>query len=209
MRMNPILKKLHIEEKEFVTSDEIRKYCNFFDHDYYITIRNLTSRGYLLRIFKGVFYLKTFDEVKLGKMKYSHLDLVSKGLELKGVETWYFGLQTALKLNNATHEHFTLDHVINDSLFRSKPITINGYRFKIVKLKKGLFGFGMNRNKYKYSNMDKTILDLIYIWRYNGKSEEKIIMDISEYRDHIIPDRIIRYSLHYPKSVRTTLEGII
>ena len=143
MRMNPILKKLHLEEKEFVTSFEIRNYCDIFDYNYYNTIRNLTSRGYLLRIFKGVFYLKTFDEVKLGKMKYSHLDLVSKGLELKGVKNWYFGLQTALKLNNATHEHFTMDYVINDKLFRSKPITINGYRFKFVKLKKDLLGFGV------------------------------------------------------------------
>ena len=207
--MNPILKKLHLEEKEFVTSVEIRKYCNIFDYDYYNTIRNLTSRGYLLRIFKGVFYLKTFDEMKLGKMKYSHLDLVSKGLELKGVKNWYFGLQTALKLNNATHEHFTMDYVVNDSLFRSKPITINGYRFKFVKLKKSLLGFGVNRNKILYSNMDKTILDLIYIWRYNGKPKEKIIMDISEYSDHIVPERITRYSVQYPKSVRRTLERII
>ncbi len=209
MRMNPILKKLHLEEKEFVTSFEIRNYCDIFDYNYYNTIRNLTSRGYLLRIFKGVFYLKTFDEVKLGKMKYSHLDLVSKGLELKGVKNWYFGLQTALKLNNATHEHFTMDYVINDKLFRSKPITINGYRFKFVKLKKGLMGFGVNRNIIQYSDMDKTILDLIYIWRYNGKPEVKIIGDISEYRDHIVPDRINQYSIHYPKSVKRTLERII
>ena len=209
MRMNPILKKLHIEGNEFVTSDVIRRHCEYFDYDYYNTIRNLTSRGYLLRIFRGIFYLRSFDEVKLGTNRYSHLELTTKGLELKGVTNWYFGLFTALKLNNMTHEHFTLDHVINDTIFRKGPIGIMGYPVKFIKLKDCLFGFGVNRNKYQYSDIEKTVLDLIYIWRYNGKPDEKILMDISEYADHIDRNRIAEYALHYPKTVGKMLEELI
>lgn len=63
--------------------------------NYKIAIRHLVSRGYLIRIFKGIFYIKYLDEVKLDKSKYSNLELVAKGLELKGVKKWYFGLYTA------------------------------------------------------------------------------------------------------------------
>src|SRR4030043_563174 len=124
IKSNLLLKKLAIDGKEFITSEELKRYCKSMGLNYEITIRHLVSRGYLIRIFKGIFYVKSLDEVKLGKSKYSHLELVAKGLELKGVKNWYFGLYTALKLNNMTHEHFAIDYVINDKLFRAKPIGI-------------------------------------------------------------------------------------
>ena len=77
---------------------------------------------YIIRIFRGIFYVKSLEEIKYKKVKYNHLELVAKGLELKGVKHWYFGLHTALKLNNATHEYFTIDYVITDSFYRNKPI---------------------------------------------------------------------------------------
>ncbi|MFO7991816.1 MAG: hypothetical protein R6U61_05935 [Thermoplasmata archaeon] len=206
---NPVLKKLHMEDKEFVTSEEIKSYCSTFDINYYNTIRNLLSRGYLLRIFRGIFYVKTLEEVKFGKTKYSHLDLVSRGMELKGVSAWYFGLNTALKMNNATHEHFTVEHVLNDSIFRRDSMEIAGHEFKFTKLKKELFGFGVIEDPYMHSDIDKTILDFIYLWRYNGKEEKRILMDISEYREYITEDRIRRYAEHYPKTVKQTMEELL
>lgn len=204
-----MLKKLHLEDKEFVTSDEVKNYCSTFDLDYNNTIRNLLSRGYLLRIFRGVFYVKTLEEVKFGKTKYSHLDLVSRGMELKGVSEWYFGLNTALKLNNATHEHFAVEYVLNDSIFRKNIMEIAGHEFKFTKLKESLFGFGVIDEPYMHSDIDKTILDFIYLWRYNGKEEKRIMMDISEYIGYITEDRIRKYSEHYPMSVKRTLEGLL
>jgi predicted transcriptional regulator of viral defense system len=129
-----LLKKLRIEEKEFVTSDELKNYCKPMDLNYEATIKYFIYRGYLTRIFKGIFHVKSLDDVKLGKAKYNHLELVSKGLELKGIKNWYFGLYTALKLNNMTHEHFAVDYVINDKLLRPKPMTISGYKFRFLKL---------------------------------------------------------------------------
>jgi len=79
---------------------------------------------YIIRIFKGIFYVKSLKEIKYGTEKYSHLDLGAKGLNLKGVENWYYGLHTAFKLNNITHEYYTMDYVISDSLYRNNPITI-------------------------------------------------------------------------------------
>ena len=207
--MNPVLKKIHLKDIEFVKSEEVRQFCKEFGLDYYNTIRNLTARGYLLRIFRGVFYVKSFDEIKMGRIRYSHMDFVSKGMDLKGVTNWYFGLNTALKLNNVTHEHFVVDYVVSDTLFRNKPINIAGYKFRFVKLKKSLFSFGIKHVKYKYSDMEKTILDLIYIARYTSVPKEKIVIDIEDYMGSVLKSRITKYSEKYPITVRKILEEII
>lgn len=209
MTMNPVLKKIHLENKEFIKADEIKGYCKDFKLDYYNTIRNLTARRYLVRIFRGVFYVRSFDEVKMGSMKYSHLELVSKGMELKGISNWYFGLSTALKLNNITHEHFTVDFVVSDTIFRSKPINIVGYKFRFVKLKNSLFDFGLKVNKYRYSDLERTILDFIYLWRFRSIPEEKIVIDLEGYMENVSKNKIKKYSVHYPNTVKKTLEEII
>jgi hypothetical protein len=210
MKMNPVLKKLHQDNREFVTSVEIKRYCARFKINYENTIRNLSSKGYLLRIFKGVFYIKSFDEVKLDKLKYSHLELVSNGMNLLDINEWYFCLFTALKLNNMTHEYFTIDHAASNVLFRGKPITIAGRKFKFYKLKPDLMTFGIKREgAIRYSDPEKTILDFTYIWRYNGLPKNKIQINLSEYIPHVSSDIIKKYFDYYPKSVRQTVESIL
>ena len=206
--MNPVLKKLHMEGKKFVTSDEIKEISSQYGLDHGNTVRNLMSRGHLLRILRGIFYVKSFDEVELGRMELSHLELVSKGLELKGVDDWYFGLYTALKLNNITHEHFPIDYVVSGTIFRKNPINMAGYKFKFVKIKESLLGFGIKENRYRYSDLEKTILDFIYLWRYNGKTNERILMDISDYARDISMKRMRNYSTHYPKTVQRVVEEL-
>ncbi len=208
MKTNLLLKKLHLEGKEFVTSAELKQYCRLMKLNYEIAIRHLISRGYLTRIFRGIFYVKSLEEVKLGKTKYSILELVAKGLELKGIENWYFGLYTALKLNNITHEHFAIDYVISDRLFRAKPVRIADYKFKFIKLSPLLLEFGLTKDGLRYSDSEKTILDFIYIWRYNGVPETKIIMDVAEWTKNISRDKIREYAEKYPKTVREIVEEV-
>src|SRR4030065_2139249 len=100
MRMGVLLKKLRIEKKEFITSKELELYCKSMKLNYTTVIRYFIAQGYLTRIFRGIFYVKTLDEMKLGRGKYSYLELVAKGLELKNVRNWYFGLDTARNLSN-------------------------------------------------------------------------------------------------------------
>jgi len=202
IKSNFLVKKLKIDEKEFITSEELKRYCKSMSLNYEITIRHLVSRGYLIRIFKGIFYVKSLDEAKLGKSKYNHLELVAKGLELKGVKNWYFGLYTALKFNNITHESFAVDYVVNDTLFRSKPINIAGYKFKFIKLTPKLLEFGITENNLKYSDPEKTILDFIYIWRYNGVPKEKIALDVSEWAKDLSSEKTKKYAANYPKTVQ-------
>src|SRR4030067_732442 len=202
IKSNLLLKKLAIDRKEFITSDELKRYCKNMGLRYEITIRHLVSRVYLIRIFKGIFYIKSPEEVKLNKPKYRHLELVAKCLELKGVKSWYFGLFTALKFNNMTHESFAIDYVINDKLLRSKPISIAGYKFRFIKLNSRLFEFGVVGNDLKYSDPEKTILDFIYTWRYNGVPKEKIVLDVSEWAKGVSREKIKKYAVNYPKTVQ-------
>ncbi len=209
MKSTILLKKFYIEGKEFVKSDEIKEYCDLLNLNYENVIRYFISRGYLLRIFRGIFYVKNLEELKFGSKKYSHLELVSKGLELKGIKNWYFSLYTALSLNNATHEFFTIDYVISENLYRNKMININNYKFKFMKLKPDLLNFGIIENKYRYSDLEKTILDFIYIWIYNSIPKKKISLNISEYTNNISEKIIRNYVKYYPNSVKEIVEGII
>jgi len=204
-----LIKKLHLEDMEFVTSEIIKTYCMPLKLDHKKAIQYLLKEGYLLRIFKGVYYIRTFDEIKLGRSKYSHLELISRGMELKGVKNWYFGLYTALKLNNLTHEHFAVDYVINDKIFRAKPMEISGHKFRFIKLKPGIFGFGAVEDALRYSDPEKTILDFIHIWRYNGIPDEKIIMDLSEYTGKLSKKKLREYAQNYSKTVRTIAKKVV
>lgn len=208
-KSNLLLKKLAIDKKEFITSEELKRYCKIMSLIYDITIRHLVSRGYLIRIFKGIFYIKSPEEVKLNRSRYSHLELVAKGLELKGVKNWYFGLYTALKYNNMTHESFAVDYVLNDRLLRSKPINVAGYKFKFIKLSPKLIEFGKIENSLKYSDPEKTILDFIYIWRYNGVPKEKISLDVSEWAINLSAQKIKKYAANYPKTVQEIARTVI
>ena len=116
--MNLILKKIHLDKKEFVTADYIKKHCKRLEYNYDNTIRNLLAKGYLIRIFKGIFYVKTFDEVKMGNIKYSHHELVAKGLELKVTE-----LENAEQAQNAPSIYATFNLVSDGKLLADHYIS--------------------------------------------------------------------------------------
>jgi predicted transcriptional regulator of viral defense system len=209
MKTSLLLEKLHVEGKEFVTSGELRRYSKSMNLNYEMMIRYFISRGYLVRIFRGIFYVKSLDEIKLGKTRYNHLELVAKGLEMKNVKNWYFGLYTALKLNNMTHETFAVDYVMNDTIFRAKPMKVAGYKFKFVKVVPSLLDFGIIKDSLRYSDAEKTILDFIYIWRYNGIPKEKIILDIAEWVKGTSKEKIKEYSKKYPRTIGAIAEEVV
>ncbi len=192
-----------MDKKEFVTSPELRAYCRSFKLDYATVALYLTRRGNMVRVFRGVFYVKSLEEFKLGSSRYNHLELVAKGLELKGVKNWYFGLHTALKFNNMTHEVFTVEDVINDKLFRANPFTIAGHKFKFSTMSPSLLDFGITKaeNGVRYSDPEKTVLDFIYLWRYNGIPEGKIAADVSGWAKDVTKAKLMKYAKHYPNTV--------
>jgi predicted transcriptional regulator of viral defense system len=210
MTIRLLLRKLRIENKEFITSEELKEYCKAARVSYVSAVGYFIKKKYVVRIFRGIFYLKSLDEIKLGRSKYSYLELVSKGLEIKKIKNWYFGLHTALKLNNITHEHFSVEEVINDTLLRSRPMKIAGYEFRFVKLSPKLLSFGVSeKDEIRYSDPEKTLLDFVYLWRYNGVPAEKIDADISEWSAGASKSKLRDYARKYPATVSAIVQLVV
>ncbi|MCE2614999.1 MAG: hypothetical protein LVO36_03755 [Nitrosopumilus sp. (ex Thoosa mismalolli)] len=209
MKASVLLRKLQIDGKEFVTSPELKEYCKKGKFDYDTVVKNLERSKHLTRIFRGIFYVRSPEEIILEKCKYDHLELVAKGLEIKGVTNWYFGLYTALQLNNMTHEYFVVDDILNDTIFRQKPMSIANRKYNFKKISKPLLGFGIKKlGIVNYSDPEKTILDFIYLWKFNGRSDLRITGDIYDWTNNISRTKIKKYSKHYPKSVKKIVEAL-
>lgn len=210
MSRNLLLRKLRIDRVEFIGSKELKRYCNSVNADYEKSVRYLLSRKYMTRIFRGVFYVRSMEERESGTTSYNHLELVSKGLKLKGVSDWYFGLHTALKFNNATHESFGIEDVMSTSLFRSRPMEIAGHSFKFYKVSSKLMGFGVvDKDGIRYSDLEKTLLDFAYLWKYRGLSDAKIAADLSEWSKGASKKKIKDYMPRYPKALGETVEKLM
>lgn len=198
-----ILKRMWLENRRFVDSDSLRAMCRELDANYESALRYLLVRKYLVRVFRGIFYVKSPEEVKLGTVEMSHLEMVAKGLKLKGVENWYFGLHTALRLNNLTHEYFAVDSVINDTIFRANEMKIAGHGFRFVKIKPSLIFGVKEKGGIRYSDAEKTILDFLYLGRCRGRP----LLDVSELMEKASKRKLREYAKRYPKTVRDMIEN--
>jgi len=186
--------------------DELEKACRRFGANTDATINFMISYGYLVRILRGLYYTKTLEEFKLKKSLNIH-EILSLGMEKLGIN-WYFGLYTSLRLNGLTHEYFDTIFLLNDKIFRPKEIKVAGERVKFIKLKNKLFGFGiMNRNHTKFSDVEKTLLDFVYVSRYRSVLEERTVSILDEYRKSTKKEKIKAYLKFYPKTVGTVIKN--
>ena len=153
--------------------------------------------------------MKSIEEKKLNKIDISFEEAISEALRIKGVERWYFGLESAIKLNNLTHEFFAVETVISDKLSRPHPFNILGRKVRFVKMNKKLLGFGVIKNKFNYSDAEKTILDFIYLGKYNNNTDEGIRNKVGDYIDSCNKSKLRKYSESYPKTVGKLVEALI
>jgi hypothetical protein len=204
MTLKLIVEKLELSDKKFITREELREYCKKLSLDYYVTIRYLTHYKYLVRILRGIFYIKSIEERKLNKTDINYLEAIKEALKIKGVRNWYFGLSTALKLNNLTHEYFTIDYVINDKIFRAKPFFILGYKIKFIKINSKLTSFGIINKNLPYSDPEKTMLDFVYLKEYGSVKliPEEIFEECSK-------NKILKYSKSYDKRTIKRLNQLL
>lgn len=194
MTLKLIVEKLARDNKKFILAEEIKDYCKKLSLSYIPTIKYLIRNKYLARTFRGIFYVYSIEERKLGKSEMNFFDILKEVLKLKGVKNWYFGLETGLKFNNLTHEYFTIDYVINNRIFRAKPIIIMGRKVKFYKLSPKMFKFGIIKNNVNYSDSEKTLLDLLYLKHYNKEEFEEIAEELSK-------TKLLKYAKNYNKKV--------
>jgi len=209
MKYRILVRRLLLWNNRYLSDAELNGLCGRLKIPYKSAIMYLFTNKYLVRIVRGFFYIPTIEERKLKTGLPNRLEAIARAMEYKRVKNWYFGLETAIKLNAITHEYFTIDYVVSDTIFRAKPIEIMGRRVKFVKLKKELFGFGTKRTgSIIYSDLEKTILDLIHLKKYSGKKDTAIRDDLIEWAENASRKKLKEYSLHYGLSVRKMLEAL-
>ncbi len=189
-----------------VTREEMEKACKRFGEDARRVISYMISYGHIIRILRGLYYVRTIEEFAARK-SIDTLKLISMGMNRLGVN-WYFGLNTALRLNGATHEFSPVIHVLNDSIYRPKIVKINGESVRFVKLKRELFGFGVvEKNGLRHSDLEKTLLDMVYLFRYRSVPEKRMVAFLREYKKEVKKKKLAEYLRFYPKSVRRVVEN--
>ena len=200
--MNKIDSILREAKGKILSRRDLDILANKYKFDKFKLRKLLLNGGYLVTIFRGFYYLKNYEEKKFKTLKYSPYELLALGLEKKKVK-WYFGLNTALKFLNLTHEVFPVNIVINDKFNRVKPMNITGSSFLLIKLKPSLF-FDIKETKTKskislyYSNLEKTLLDMIYL---------KKTIDLKEYKfDKLL---FIKESGKYNRIVKKKIKELL
>lgn len=184
-----------------VTKDELKEVSERFNIDINYFVNYLLSQGYMVRILRGVYYVKTIEEIGL-KRAPDVFRVIAKGLDRLNV-IWYYGLFTALGLNGISHEYFNMIFILNDKVIRSKTVKILGENVKFVKIKPTLATFGIIKSdEIKFSDPEKTILDFIYLSRYNKRLKPHAGEILAEYGDKINWAILCSYLEKYPKSVR-------
>jgi len=201
MTLKLIVEKLARDNRKFILSNEIKDYCKRLSLDYLPTIKYLLRNKYLARIFRGIFYIYSIEERKLGKSEMNSFKILKEALKIKGVKNWYFGLETGLKFNNLTHEYFTIDYIINDKIFRAKPIIIMSKKVKFYRLSPKMFLFGIIKKNINYSDSEKTLLDLLYLKHYSKEEFEEIAEELSKIK-------LLKYAKNYNKRVINIVKGL-
>lgn len=202
-----VVRKLLMDKERYLSEEKLKEHCKKLGISYISAVKYLGKYKYIARIFRGFFYVPTVEERKLKTGGPNAFEAIAKAMDYKKVKNWYFGLETAIKMSAITHEVFTIDFVVSDTIFRSKPMKIFGHRVKFVKLNKKLFGFGIKKaGGIPYSDLEKTILDLIHLKKYAGRPNRVIRDHLIEWADEADRNKMKKYSKHYSKSVRKALE---
>ena len=94
---------------------------------------------------------------------------------MKKVTHWYLGLETALMMHHLTHEFFTTDTIINDTIFRKHTVAVLGRKVRFIKVKRSLFRKGISRVGHApCASVEKTVLDMVYLSKYRGLPDAEI-----------------------------------
>ena len=203
-----IWKRLTIEGKKIVETHELKKLACKLNKNEERSIRYLQEHHYIYRIFRGIFYIKSPNERENNYFERSIFEIITLALKVKGIKNWYFGLETALKFNDMTHEYFTINYVITDLYRTTKVISILDSKFQFYKWSKRYFKCGIiKKNGLRYSDKERTVLDRAYKRYLKNKSKEDMISLISEYIRSIDKKKLRDYLEHYPKEFRETIGG--
>ena len=207
MKASLVWERFIVDDRRMVTSGDIRELSEEMSRDPDQVIDYLQQNGYIVRILRGIFYVKSIEERERKVYERSLYEIVAMALEKKGVRRWYYGLETALKLNLMTHEYFMVDYVLTDSYRTTKTIRIMDSAFRFIKRGDRHFGRGIVRKgMIRFSDPERTVLDLAYREYLNRKEAPVYLSSIEEYGDAVDKGRMRDLVEDYPPGFRKCVE---
>ena len=206
--MKPVIRLLLSEfGGKIITREELERLASYFNEDVGYLVNYLIQYGYVIRILRGLYYVKTPIEFSTGGSP-SIYRLLTLGMN-KITKNWYFGLFTALVLNGLTHETYTTVFIINDRLARPRPIQVNGTPVRVIKSRRDIFDFGIvTRESLRFSDLEKTLLDFLYFANYGTLPKSLAWRLWKEYYGMVDPMKLKEYSKKYPRSIRKVVENV-
>ena len=207
-----IWKRLLIEGYKVVTSEDVMRIASKFGKDERRSLSYLQEHGYIFRILRGIFYVKSPEEVEGNFFKYSIFEMISEALRIKGVKNWYFGLETALKMNLMTHEFYTVDSAITDSFRTTKAIGILDSKFVFRKwaMTDPPAEWKMKRITdhgcaLYISDKERTVLDLAYRNYIDKEDLKQVLAPLIEFEEQLDRKKIVEYLSSYPPKFREAM----
>jgi hypothetical protein len=205
-----IWRKLRVDGSKVVTSEHVRQISQSMGKDYTRSLRYLLEHDYLVRIFRGIFYVNSPDERDAGTPDRPVLRIVAEALALKSVKHWYLGLETALRINGLTHEYFTVNYIITDSYRTTKIIRIADARYQFLKWSGSHFQSGIRREyELKFSDKEKTVLDLVYKRYLDSRDERNAISPFIEYEKMLEKAKVRQYLVEYPAKIQELVRKML
>lgn len=194
---------------KLVTSETIHRLADQTDKDPTRSIRYLQEHRYITRILRGVFYVNSPIERETGSFDKSIYEIVAEALTLKGVTNWYIALETALRINGLTHEYFTVNFIMTDSFRTTKAIKIADAKFRFFRRSKKYFSFGiLKKFDLKYSDKEKTVLDLVYKRYLDSHDDLFAISQYVELRDRLDHEKTLLYVKNYPIKIQEMVDRV-
>jgi predicted transcriptional regulator of viral defense system len=206
MNITEIWRKLVLDDAIIVSSEDLEELAISAGHRPVRAINYLKSHGYIDGVLKGTYYVRSPREVELGYTSRPSLEIVAMALETLGVERWYFGLETALKLNGLTHEYFDVTYVITDSIRTTRTVSALDLRLRCIRWKPALLSFGIQeKGALRFSDPERTLLDLAYRASYSGADPVETWRQAEEYNVELDSVKLRKYLRSYPKRLQKVI----
>lgn len=189
-----LVTSLYEEKKPLFHLEDVRKILRLDEAATRSLIRKLVNRGVATRLKPGLFILVPYE---LGKEKEYMGNPLVVARELMGEKDYYLSHGTAMEIHGMVTQPQFIVHVTTPE--KRRPLQIMGTNFQFITCKREHF-FGMvdhwvtKQEKVKVSDLEKTIIDSLYLPEYCGGISEAA-KGIWIRRQDLNVNRLIEYAI--------------
>lgn len=164
---------LILRYERVISSDELMAACKLLGVGFKTALAGLSRAGAIEPVlFKGVYYVRSPEELQLGTIRQDALDVIARACSLKLESNWYFGLATALMLSGLwTQQHLATLTVVSKARVKRYKTAFAGFTVEFkqlsgVPIDKLIKTDGVKR----FSEPSRTLADYAYFSARNKTS---------------------------------------